>query len=130
MWSAVTIERPIEEVFEFVSTPENDPTWIPASLRLLSKATRQPALPLLRLLRKPTEPYGDENHDHRHDIGLEDLRHEVPASGKTAAKSSCIAVFHATRAATSPKAAVISSTSLSSTSLLTVSPSHSWTGAS
>ena len=29
----VTIERSIEEVFEFVSTPENDPTWIPASLR-------------------------------------------------------------------------------------------------
>ncbi len=31
--STVTIERPIEEVFEFVSTPENDPTWVPNSLR-------------------------------------------------------------------------------------------------
>jgi uncharacterized protein YndB with AHSA1/START domain len=29
----VTIERPIEEVFEYVSTPENDPTWIPSSLK-------------------------------------------------------------------------------------------------
>ncbi len=28
-----TIERPIEEVFEYVSTPENDPTWVSASLR-------------------------------------------------------------------------------------------------
>jgi len=27
------IERPIEEVFEFVSTPENDLTWVSASLR-------------------------------------------------------------------------------------------------
>ena len=27
------IERPIEEVFEYVSTPENDPTWLSASLR-------------------------------------------------------------------------------------------------
>ena len=29
----VTIKRPIEEVFEYVSTPENDPTWIPSSLK-------------------------------------------------------------------------------------------------
>ncbi len=29
----VTIERPIEEVFEYVATPENDPTWIPTSLK-------------------------------------------------------------------------------------------------
>ena len=29
----VTIERPIEEVFEYVATPENDPTWIPSSLK-------------------------------------------------------------------------------------------------
>lgn len=28
-----TIARPIEEVFEYVSTPENDPTWVSASLR-------------------------------------------------------------------------------------------------
>jgi uncharacterized protein YndB with AHSA1/START domain len=28
-----TIEWPIEEVFEYVSTPENDPTWVSASLR-------------------------------------------------------------------------------------------------
>jgi len=29
----VTIDRPIEEVFEYVSSPENDPTWVPAALR-------------------------------------------------------------------------------------------------
>jgi hypothetical protein len=29
----VTINRPVEEVFEYISTPENDPTWIPAALR-------------------------------------------------------------------------------------------------
>lgn len=29
----VTIERPIEEVFEYVATLENDPTWIPSSLK-------------------------------------------------------------------------------------------------
>jgi uncharacterized protein YndB with AHSA1/START domain len=29
----VTIERPLEEVFEYVATPENDPTWIPSSLK-------------------------------------------------------------------------------------------------
>jgi uncharacterized protein YndB with AHSA1/START domain len=28
-----TIDRPVERVFEYVSTPENDPTWVPASLR-------------------------------------------------------------------------------------------------
>ncbi len=28
-----TIGRPVDRVFEFVSTPENDPTWVPASLR-------------------------------------------------------------------------------------------------
>ena len=27
------INRPIEEVFEYVSTPENDPTWVSASIR-------------------------------------------------------------------------------------------------
>jgi uncharacterized protein YndB with AHSA1/START domain len=31
--NTITIERPIEEVFEYVSTPENDPTWVPASIR-------------------------------------------------------------------------------------------------
>ncbi len=31
--NTVTIKRPIEEVFEYVSTPENDPTWVSASLR-------------------------------------------------------------------------------------------------
>jgi uncharacterized protein YndB with AHSA1/START domain len=31
--NTITIERPIEEVFEYVSTPENDPTWVSASLR-------------------------------------------------------------------------------------------------
>jgi hypothetical protein len=51
-------------------------------VRLLSGATWQLALPLLRLLRKPTEPYGDENHDHRHDDGVEALRHEVPGLGQ------------------------------------------------
>jgi uncharacterized protein YndB with AHSA1/START domain len=29
----VTINRPVEEVFEYISTPENEPTWIPAALR-------------------------------------------------------------------------------------------------
>ena len=28
-----TITQPIERVFEYASTPENDPTWVPASLR-------------------------------------------------------------------------------------------------
>ena len=28
-----TIGRPVDRVFEFVSTPENDPTWVPDSLR-------------------------------------------------------------------------------------------------
>jgi uncharacterized protein YndB with AHSA1/START domain len=27
-----TIDRPVDRVFEYVSTPENDPTWVPASL--------------------------------------------------------------------------------------------------
>jgi uncharacterized protein YndB with AHSA1/START domain len=31
--NTITIERPVEEVFEYVSTPENDPTWVSASLR-------------------------------------------------------------------------------------------------
>ena len=31
--NTITIERPIEEVFEYVSTPENDPTWVSASIR-------------------------------------------------------------------------------------------------
>ncbi len=31
--NTVTIGRPIEEVFEYASTPENDPTWVPASIR-------------------------------------------------------------------------------------------------
>ncbi len=31
--NSITIERPIEEVFEYASTPENDPTWVPASIR-------------------------------------------------------------------------------------------------
>ena len=26
-----TIKQPVERVFEYVSTPENDPTWVPAS---------------------------------------------------------------------------------------------------
>ena len=29
----ITIERPIEEVFAYVSTPENDPTWVSVSIR-------------------------------------------------------------------------------------------------
>jgi Polyketide cyclase / dehydrase and lipid transport len=28
-----TINQPVERVFEYVSTPENDPTWVPVSLR-------------------------------------------------------------------------------------------------
>jgi hypothetical protein len=28
-----TINQPVELVFEYVSTPENDPTWVPVSLR-------------------------------------------------------------------------------------------------
>jgi uncharacterized protein YndB with AHSA1/START domain len=31
--NSIMINRPIEEVFEYVSTPENDPTWVPVSLR-------------------------------------------------------------------------------------------------
>ena len=30
---SATIDQPVERVFEYVSTPENDPTWVPASLR-------------------------------------------------------------------------------------------------
>jgi hypothetical protein len=30
---SATIKEPVERVFEYVSTPENDPTWVPASLR-------------------------------------------------------------------------------------------------
>jgi carbon monoxide dehydrogenase subunit G len=28
-----TIKQPAERVFEYISTPENDPTWVPVSLR-------------------------------------------------------------------------------------------------
>ena len=28
-----TIDQPVDRVFEYVSTPENDPTWVPASVR-------------------------------------------------------------------------------------------------
>ncbi len=28
-----TIDQSVDQVFEYVSTPENDPTWVPASLR-------------------------------------------------------------------------------------------------
>jgi hypothetical protein len=28
-----TIKQPVERVFKYVSTPENDPTWVPASFR-------------------------------------------------------------------------------------------------
>ena len=31
--NTITIERPIEEIFEYVSTPENDPTWVSVSIR-------------------------------------------------------------------------------------------------
>jgi uncharacterized protein YndB with AHSA1/START domain len=31
--NSIMINRPIEEVFEYVSTPENDPTWVVVSLR-------------------------------------------------------------------------------------------------
>ena len=30
---SATIDQPVDRVFEYVSTPENDPTWVPASLR-------------------------------------------------------------------------------------------------
>jgi len=30
---STTIDQPVDRVFEYVSTPENDPTWVPASLR-------------------------------------------------------------------------------------------------
>ena len=33
MENTITIERPIEEVFEYVSTPENDPRWVSVSIR-------------------------------------------------------------------------------------------------
>jgi len=31
--NTITIERPIEGLFEYVSTPENDPTWVSVSIR-------------------------------------------------------------------------------------------------
>jgi uncharacterized protein YndB with AHSA1/START domain len=30
---STTIEQPVDQIFEYVSTPENDPTWVPVSLR-------------------------------------------------------------------------------------------------
>ena len=30
---SATIDQPVDRVFEYVSTPENDPTWVAASLR-------------------------------------------------------------------------------------------------
>ncbi len=33
MENTITIERPIEELFEYVSTPENDPRWVSVSIR-------------------------------------------------------------------------------------------------
>jgi hypothetical protein len=30
---SATIDQPVDMVFEYVATPENDPTWVPASLR-------------------------------------------------------------------------------------------------
>src|SRR5438552_11563240 len=30
---SITISRPADQVFAFVSTPENDPKWVPVSLR-------------------------------------------------------------------------------------------------
>jgi uncharacterized protein YndB with AHSA1/START domain len=30
---SATIDQPVDRVFEYVSTPHNDPTWVPASLR-------------------------------------------------------------------------------------------------
>jgi uncharacterized membrane protein len=30
---SATIDRPVDRIFEYVSTPENDPTWVPVSLR-------------------------------------------------------------------------------------------------
>jgi hypothetical protein len=30
---SATIDQTVDRIFEYVSTPENDPTWVPASLR-------------------------------------------------------------------------------------------------
>ena len=30
---SATIDQPVDRVFDYVSIPENDPTWVPASLR-------------------------------------------------------------------------------------------------
>ncbi len=30
---SVTIARPVDQVFKFVSTTENDPRWVPVSVR-------------------------------------------------------------------------------------------------
>jgi uncharacterized membrane protein len=30
---SATIDQPVDRVFEYVSNPENDPTWVPTSLR-------------------------------------------------------------------------------------------------
>ena len=40
---STTIDQPVDRVFEYVSTPENDPRWVPASLRheMLSPAPKR-----------------------------------------------------------------------------------------
>jgi uncharacterized membrane protein len=40
---SATIDQPVDRVFDYVSSPENDPTWVPASLRhqMLSPAPMQ-----------------------------------------------------------------------------------------
>ena len=30
---STTIDQPVDQIFEYVSNPENDPTWVPVSLR-------------------------------------------------------------------------------------------------
>src|SRR5919112_942214 len=30
---SATIDQPVDQIFEYVSNPENDPRWVPASLR-------------------------------------------------------------------------------------------------
>jgi hypothetical protein len=46
---STTINQPVNRVFDYVSTPGNDPRWVPASLRheILSPA------PMLRLGNHP-----------------------------------------------------------------------------
>src|ERR687897_1003728 len=51
---SATIDQPVDRVFEYVSTPDNDPTWVPASLR--HEMLSPPPIPAtIRVLLKPLD---------------------------------------------------------------------------